>query len=314
MDPLRLILLIVGVLLIAGIYVWELMKRRAAARPRPEAEATPRGVVPSVEDLNVDDPLEAMERIQDERAASNAGDLVQRSDFDIDEDFPELGDDESTWSPAKPDVGQAPPGASGGSVEIPAEGDSALAALSGLTARRDSPEQLDLSGLEMSAGALQGSGNDSSGSRGPAGGGGAEGLVIALTVMAREGDRFPGNRLRGALEEAGLRWGDMQIFHRFADHPRAPRLFSVANVLAPGTFDLANMGGMSSSGLAFFLQLPGPADPVEAFQQMLDTARGLAEELDGVVCDETRSTLTSQSINHLRERIADFGRRQMLKA
>jgi FtsZ-interacting cell division protein ZipA len=47
---------------------------------------------------------------------------------------------------------------------------------------------------------------------------------------------------------------------------------------------------------------------------MLDAATTIAEELDGTLCDESRSHLTPQSINHLRERIADFVRRQLLKA
>lgn len=316
MDPLRLILLIVGVALIAGIYVWEVVKRRAAARrleERARAEEVPRGAVPTLEDLDVPAPGQGKEQAVDEEAASRAGTLVQGADFDIDEDFPELGDDEQTRSPGPP--GSADDGVPAQHQEETAVGEAAaLADLSGLTARRHVPEQLDLSGLEMSVQILADSDHESREAPGAPGDDGDQGLVIALTVMAREGERFPGNRLRGALEEQGLRWGDMQIFHRYDADPRAPRLFSVANVLAPGTFDLAEMAGMSSPGLAFFMQLPGPADPTEAFQRMLDSARALAESLDGVVCDETRSTLTSQSINHLRERISDFGRRQMLKA
>ena len=43
------------------------------------------------------------------------------------------------------------------------------------------------------------------------------------------------------------------------------------------------------------------------------TARELADRLDGVVCDETRSTLSGQAINHMRERIAEFHRKQRLR-
>ncbi len=46
---------------------------------------------------------------------------------------------------------------------------------------------------------------------------------------------------------------------------------------------------------------------------MLRTARKLAEGLDGVVCDETRSSLTGQAINHMRERIAEYSRKQRLR-
>ena len=68
---------------------------------------------------------------------------------------------------------------------------------------------------------------------------------------------------------------------------------------------------LDSTGLCLF---PASAWGAPQYQQMLDAARTVAEDLNGTLCDETRSTLTPQSINHLRERIADFRRRQMLKA
>jgi cell division protein ZipA len=137
-----------------------------------------------------------------------------------------------------------------------------------------------------------------------------------MTVMARSGESFSGDALRHAFERAELCHGDMNIYHRHEqprDH-RTPTLFSAANVLAPGHFEPAGMDTLSTPGIAMFMSLPGPDSPADAFQQMLDTAKTVAEELHGTLCDETRSTLTPQSINHLRERIADFGRRQMLKA
>jgi cell division protein ZipA len=108
----------------------------------------------------------------------------------------------------------------------------------------------------------------------------------------------------------------MNIFHRH-EQPRdlnTPTLFSAANVLSPGHFEPERMDSLKSPGIAMFMRLPGPERPTDAFQIMLDAAKTVAEDLDGTLCDESRSTLTHQSINHLRERIADFGRRQMLKA
>ena len=118
------------------------------------------------------------------------------------------------------------------------------------------------------------------------------------------------------LESADLYHGDMNIFHRHEQPTdrRTATVFSAANVLAPGHFEPAGMSTLSSPGIAMFMRLPGPESPVDTFQQMLDAATTVAENLNGMLCDETRSTLTPQSINHLRERIADFGRRQMLKA
>jgi cell division protein ZipA len=107
----------------------------------------------------------------------------------------------------------------------------------------------------------------------------------------------------------------MGLFHyRPPGKPlRAPPTFSVSSVLKPGSFDIEQMEDTTVPGVALFIKLPGPDDPVAAFEEMLRTARKLADGLDGVVCDETRSTLTGQVINHMRERIAEFSRKQRLR-
>ena len=325
MDRLRLILLIVGVLLIAGIFVWELFKKRAWTRRRAqlvehltEEERLPAIGESVLGDIGQADPFEVVGRKQGRRSL-DCEETVALDGYDIDEDFPgEPTEDVTETSPVASMVA-APPGAAG------ADPDRVLAPLSGLAARRDGPEQLDLAGLEISAlvgGADPGSEGRGSGSEPPgesrkrrAADSGEE-LHIVMTVMARGGERFSGEALRHALEGADLHHGDMNIFHRheLPGDRHSATLFSAANVLAPGDFEPASMDTLSSPGIAMFMRLPGPESPADAFQQMLDAATTVAEDLDGTLCDETRSHLTPQSINHLRERIADFGRRQMLKA
>lgn len=339
MDQLRFILLIVGVALIAGIFVWELFKKRAAQRRRAQvfehlAEEERSSLIGEsvLGDIGRADPFETIERVQDRRAAggqpasADGGDEAAAleehlEDYDIDEDFPGESTEEITQVPT-----------ASGAVAPPARGIEAseareLDALSGLAARRDGPEQLDLAGLELSAPARradavserQGSTSDTrregDKARTPADDEEEE-LHIVMTVMARSGEHFSGNALRHALESAYLHHGDMNIFHRHAqpEDRHTPTLFSVANVLAPGYFELTRMDTLSSPGIVVFMRLPGPERPADAFQQMLDTAKVLAQDLDGTLCDDTRSALTPQSINHLRERIADFGRRQMIRA
>jgi cell division protein ZipA len=332
MDRLRLTLLILGVLLIAGIFLWELIKKRAAQRRRAEivehlaAEERPSFDGESVlGDIGRADPFEVVARAQDRRSADREPAAVGGDDedalieehlenYDIDEDFPGEHTEEITQRPAAPPV-TASRSAHGESAEI--------APMSTLAARRDGPEQLDLAGLDLSAparGADAGPARASAARRetdkARAPEDSTEELHIVMTVMARSGEHFSGDALRHALEHADLYHGEMNIFHRHerpTDHA-TPTLFSAANVLAPGYFEPERMDSLSSPGIAMFMRLPGPESPVEAFQQMLDAAKTVAHDLNGTVCDETRSTLTPQSINHLRERIADFGRRQMLKA
>jgi cell division protein ZipA len=131
--------------------------------------------------------------------------------------------------------------------------------------------------------------------------------VVTLFVLAPSGVPFPGSFLMDAMSDARLQYGDMQIFHRQEEDKDGRRtLFSVANIVEPGTFDPEVMENFSTPGLVLFLTLPGPFDAVRAFDAMVEAARSLAGSLKGTVCDATRSVLTNQTIGHLREDIIDF--------
>ena len=135
--------------------------------------------------------------------------------------------------------------------------------------------------------------------------------VVTLFVLAPSGVPFPGAFIMDAMSEAKLQYGDMQIFHREeADGKGQHTLFSVANMVEPGTFDPDVMENFSTPGLVLFLTLPGPFDAVRAFDAMVEAARSLANSLKGTVCDATRSVLTNQTVGHMREDIIDFQLRQ----
>ena len=133
-----------------------------------------------------------------------------------------------------------------------------------------------------------------------------------MNVLARRGVPFTGDQVFAALRGKGLKFGDMNIFHRIDAMNRRVN-YSVANVVEPGTFDMADMESFRSPGLCFFLQLPGPDHPARVFEDMLSVARDVASELDGEFKDEQRSFMTPQTIEHYRQRIADFSRRRMSK-
>lgn len=131
--------------------------------------------------------------------------------------------------------------------------------------------------------------------------------VITLYVMAPPGVPFRGSFLMEAMGKAGLEFGDMQIFHYLERHNGRDRvLFSLANMVEPGTFDPQAMDDFSSQGLVLFLQLPAAFDAVKAFDAMVTAARSLATGLEGSVCDSTRSVLTRQTIGHMREDVINY--------
>ena len=130
-------------------------------------------------------------------------------------------------------------------------------------------------------------------------------------LIAHRGAPFEGSALLRMLLEAGLRYGRMNIFHRHVSVQDADELqFSMANAVEPGTFDLDTMEDKTFAGVTFFLKLPGPTDAIGALDKMLSICQRLAAELDGELKDEQHSVLTPQTMEHLRQRVQEFERRQ----
>lgn len=139
----------------------------------------------------------------------------------------------------------------------------------------------------------------------------AEELII-LNVIAKRGEPYSGEAIFTALQSKGLKFGDMNIFHRVDPLTKAVH-FSIANVVEPGTFDMADMESFHAPGLCLFMQLPGPENPAEAFDDMLDVAGEVVARLGGEISDEQRNRVTPQTVEHYRQRIAEFSRRRMFK-
>lgn len=137
--------------------------------------------------------------------------------------------------------------------------------------------------------------------------------ILILYVESHSSEGFNGQDLLQCLLESGLRFGEMDIFHRHESMSgTGAKLFSMANALNPGVFDLDNMEQFSTRAVCFFMSLPGPRQPKQAFDLMLNAARKLAADLDGEVKDDTRSVLTTQTVELYRQKITDFERRARL--
>ncbi len=130
--------------------------------------------------------------------------------------------------------------------------------------------------------------------------------IITVRLMAHGSATFPGDLLLGALREAGLHHGRFGIFHRQRSDDPAMTVFSVASLVEPGTFDPAAMSANRFPGVSFFLALPAPCDNVTAFDDMLSTARAIANQLDGQLLDEQGSRLSVQRERFLREEVIQF--------
>jgi cell division protein ZipA len=128
--------------------------------------------------------------------------------------------------------------------------------------------------------------------------------IVTVRVCAVGESRWPGARLMAALDMHGLAFGRYQVFHR--NHSDGRSLFCVASLVEPGTFNPTEMAGEEFRGITLFAVLPGPNLPLDTVDELLATARGLAEEMSGMVQDGKGMPMSPQRAAAMREDIARF--------
>lgn len=135
--------------------------------------------------------------------------------------------------------------------------------------------------------------------------------VLVVHLMANKGETVAGQQLLDAILSVGLRYGAMKIFHRHLnDDGSGPVLFSMANLVNPGTFDLNSMGDLEVPGVTLFMALDDIEDPVSAFNIMIEAIDSIVASLQLNVMDESRSSMTRQTIDHYRQRARDVSFRR----
>jgi len=121
--------------------------------------------------------------------------------------------------------------------------------------------------------------------------------ILVLHVMARESQPFVGYELLQAVNDAGLRFGKMDIFHYYDEQDPENILFSLCSAVEPGSFNIANMGALVCPGLSLFMRVGATGNPKAVFNLMLEAAGQLADDLAGYVCDERRQPLTDEKLH-----------------
>lgn len=133
-------------------------------------------------------------------------------------------------------------------------------------------------------------------------------MFVILHVAAKMPELFQGPAVLEALNDCGLMFGDLGIFHRHRDLGGQDRiLFSVASMVKPGTLVPAELeAGLEVAGLSLFMRLPSFIPGEELYRDLLDCTEQLARSLEGRILDEHRSVLTRQAMEKVLEDIRLF--------
>ncbi|HHH43221.1 MAG TPA: hypothetical protein ENK49_03715 [Gammaproteobacteria bacterium] len=130
--------------------------------------------------------------------------------------------------------------------------------------------------------------------------------LLVISVVAPQGGAFAGDALYRGLQNNKLQLDERGIYQRVRIAAgKQEAIFGVANLVKPGIFPADDLRGFSTPGITLFLQLPGPLDPVEAFDDFVHTAERLAVELGGELQDQKQCVITHQSLMQIREGIVE---------
>ena len=292
MDDLRIALLIAGIGVVAVIYVLARLSRRKAARSRDEVDRVARESRDEAVH-GTDESVSFDLRATGDRAAAGAG--VGRlggifsakrevSDAELSVDVSILAGlratYESTMDGSVEESVQPDPYSSGDAAESIADAGDAEPSVGTVPAE---PVSVDMSRP-----------------------------LVYLTLVAKQ-ERVSGRTVLDALDAEGFRPGMLQLFYWCSDAEPSVR-FGVANMVEPGVLDPHELPDVATPGLVAFMSVP--QDSASAFKildSMVVVGRRLARRIEATLCDDTRSTLTAQAENHLREKIADVLRQDRIQ-
>jgi len=131
-------------------------------------------------------------------------------------------------------------------------------------------------------------------------------MSLVFTVMAEPEKFLDGLEIQRVLEQLDMQFGEMQLFHRYLVSSKKQILFSAANVVEPGTLVPDQFDILQTPGLLLFANLPGALNGLLLFDEILDAANQLAEQLDGVICNDQREPMTQKDIEAMRSKILNF--------
>ena len=125
-------------------------------------------------------------------------------------------------------------------------------------------------------------------------------IAIGINVVAGEGASISGLRVAELAERCALRLDSMGRF--FAAGGQGAVTYTLENH-EPMPFVTKQLHELQTSGITFLLDVPRVADALTAFDAMLATARIFGAELNGLLVDDNRNALSDAALAAIRKQL-----------
>ena len=287
MEKLRLILLIIGCVIVLGIYLWEVFFKSI---PRKKTE-----ILDAVDDIP-DVPLPSYNDEADDFSASlsDLGSLLTQSRNESMQAYKQtetFSSSQSTNLPGELDEDDPLPlemSVKDFETELSQKNDyDVFAAIEEEIQEQEATASNEVDTSELNKDADE---------------------ILVLYITSPRQTLFNGLSISKAADEVGMVYGHMNIFHHFGPgklHSGQP-LFSIANMYEPGSFDLGRIADLKTKGITAFMYSPASIDVSVVFELYLNTTQRIARLLGGDVRTADNEILNSASITTLRDKAASF--------
>ncbi len=128
-------------------------------------------------------------------------------------------------------------------------------------------------------------------------------VAIGVNVVAHPGAAFSGEQVAEAAAAAGFTLEPDGLFH--LHDANGHTLFTLENH-EPEPFAEGRLAAMQTGGLTLLLDVPRIADGVAALDRMVMTGTALAEDLGGQLVDDNRTPLQQAGLNRIRQQLQDI--------
>src|ERR1700674_3794433 len=127
-------------------------------------------------------------------------------------------------------------------------------------------------------------------------------VQIGLTILKSELGQIAGTRLRGVAEAAGFRINAAGHFEH-AQEENGAAMYTLQNYKQEEPFSVESLRRMTTPGVVFVLDVPRVSDPVRVFDQMRMAAKRMTQTLEGVLVDDNRRPITDTSLAAIRAQV-----------